>query len=498
MLSESTMEALTERLTSRIEQANIYTMKIIGNRIKEIGTLLPSDILRLNHLYESGNDINKIIRELARVTELNVSEIQEIFKEIAKKEYRLAKPFYDYRNRPYILFEQNLALQQQVQAIAQLTAEQYINLSRTTGINMLDINGNTVFMDIPKAYNQIVDEAIISIRSGTEGFQQRMQNTIKQLADSGVRTINYASGHTRRLDSAIRMNIMDGMREVSNEVQKIIGEEVGTDAKEISVHDHPAPDHATTQGHIFMNEEFDKMQSNQSYKDINGKQYEALDRVISQWNCYHYIYSVIAEISKPRYSQEELDRIIQDNNKGFEFEGKHRTLYEGSQLQRYIETEIRRQKETQILARASGNVEITDNTQVKISQLTTKYNELSNVSGLPTKIDRLRVNGFRKVKTDVKDYYDNTLIGLNINNTTISSVSNHFINDSRPGRGLKLEMIEDALKNPLDTGIIKIDRKGRKSFKVIGEMATISINPDTGIITTGWRTGTNILKKYGK
>ena len=398
MLSESTMEALTERLVSRVEKANIYTLRILGSRIKQIGILLPSDINRLNQLYEYGNDINRIIRELARITELNVSEIYDIFSEIAKKEYGLAKPYYDYRYKPYIPFEQNIALQQQVQAIAKLTAEQYINLSRTTGINMLDVNGNTVFIDMPKAYNQVVDEALLSIKSGTEGYQQKMQNTIKQLGKSGIRTINYESGHTRRLDSAIRMNIMDGMRDLFNRVQEIVGEETGTNAVEISVHQHPAPDHATTQGHIFLNEEFNKMQSNQSYKDINGKHYEALDRVISQWNCYHYTFRVIAEISKPRYSQEELDNIIKDNEKGFNFEGKHYTLYKGSQLQRKVETEIRRQKEVQVMAKASGNKELAESTQQRVNQLKYKYLSLFKASGLSTKIERLKVDGYRKIK----------------------------------------------------------------------------------------------------
>ena len=36
--------------------------------------------------------------------------------------------------------------------------------------------------------------------------------------------------------------------------------------------------------------------------------------------------------------------------------------------------------------------------QEKIEQLTQKYKELSDVSGLPTKVDRLRVEGYKKVK----------------------------------------------------------------------------------------------------
>ena len=79
------------------------------------------------------------------------------------------------------------------------------------------------------------------------------------------------------------------------------------------------------------------------------------------------------------------------------FEGKHYTNYEGTQLQRNLERAIREQKDIQILAKASGDDELVLQAQQKITQLTNKYKELSDVSGLPPKIKRLQVVGFKKV-----------------------------------------------------------------------------------------------------
>lgn len=71
----------------------------------------------------------------------------------------------------------------------------------------------------------------------------------------------------------------------------------------------------------------------------------------------------------------------------------------GTQLQRRIELNIRKQKDTQILARASGDNELVEQSQNKIRLLTNKYNELCNVSGLlPQKI-RMQVSGYKRVKT---------------------------------------------------------------------------------------------------
>lgn len=70
----------------------------------------------------------------------------------------------------------------------------------------------------------------------------------------------------------------------------------------------------------------------------------------------------------------------------------------GTQLQRRIETEIRKAKDTQILARASGDKELIEQSQNKIRLLTSKYNDLCKTSGLLPKKVRMQVSGYRKVK----------------------------------------------------------------------------------------------------
>ena len=112
-------------------------------------------------------------------------------------------------------------------------------------------------------------------------------------------------------------------------------------------------------------------------------------------NCYHYVFSIILGVNKPQYSESELKHINAKNEIGFNFEGKKYTMYQGTQLQRQIETKIRTLKDRQILARASGETgkPMVIECQTKIRQLTEKYNELSKVSGLPPKANRLSVSG---------------------------------------------------------------------------------------------------------
>ena len=228
-----------------------------------------------------------------------------------------------------------------------------------------------------------------------------MYSTIKELASSGLKTVDYASGRSVRLDSSVRQHIKGALRNLHNETQAIFGEEFGSDGVEISVHLNPAPDHAEVQGRQFSKEEFAKFQNDQDAVDYTGKlftkEHDGKDRrSISEYNCYHYTFDIVLGVSKPEYSEEELQKIIDDNNKGFELDGEHYTNYEGTQLQRKLETEIRKQKDLQIMAKASGNKELVQESQQKKTKLTRKYKELSDVSGLPTKMERMRVSGYKR------------------------------------------------------------------------------------------------------
>lgn len=408
MLSDEVIEKVIERLLVRIEEGNSYILKEIGESIKKVGTLTPTQTHQLVQTLQFGGDYNRITRKLAEITKLNVSDIYKIFEEVAKTDYQFAKQFYDYRNKGYIPWEENKPLQDQVKALARITANEYVNLTKTLAF-ATNVNGKIVYTDIAKMYQKVLDRAVLSVAQGKETFNDEMYRVIKELAESGIRTVDYPSGKSMRLDSAVRMQMRGAIRNLHNETQKQFGEEFKADGVEISVHLNPAPDHEKVQGRQFSNIEFEKFQNDADAVSYDGILFPAMSdetgydrRSISEYNCYHYIFSIVLGVNKPQYSNKQLQDIIDKNNEGFDFDGKHYTNYQGTQLQRQIETEIRKQKDTQIMARASGNDLLVYESQQKITQLTSKYKQLSEASGLPTKMDRMRVSGYKRVKTGIE------------------------------------------------------------------------------------------------
>lgn len=404
MLSEQVIEKLVERIVDKIEEENLFIMKKIGASVGELRKLTPTQAQQLAQILKYGGNYNEIVNEIKRIAKINEKEIDEIFKEVAKENQMFAKKFYDYKGIKFIPFENNKALIRQVNALANITKKEFFNFSNTKaiGYHITDNEGNVIFQNISDTYKSIIDKSVLAVAQGKETFDSVMFRDLKELGEGGLRYIDYESGRTMRLDSAVRMNMQGALRNLSNELQQQFGEEYGADGVEISVHLNPAPDHTDAQGKQFTKDEFEKLQTYGTAKTYTGEEIDMTNksgshRPISELNCYHYIFDIVLGVSKPRYSEAQLKEINEQNEKGFEYEGKHYSMYEGQQLQRRIETAIRKQKDLHIFAKASGNEQLLYNSQNKINQLSVKYNDLCNVSGLKKRAERLRVSGYKKI-----------------------------------------------------------------------------------------------------
>ena len=88
------------------------------------------------------------------------------------------------------------------------------------------------------------------------------------------------------------------------------------------------------QGRQFSNEEYKKLSDGEVAKDYKGISRQlghsknGSYRHISEYNCYHKIFSIVLGVSKPEYTDKQLNDIRESNLSGFEFEGKHYTMYE--------------------------------------------------------------------------------------------------------------------------------------------------------------------------
>ena len=381
-MTQEQIDKRVKKLLSKFDDINTFYIEKVAEQIATIGALSTSSMQIISvwaSMYEDINYINKKIADAANVT---MPELKKLYSDALNDVYHDDRFVRALEETPLSDGARD-TLERYTESIARQTQETLTNLSNTTAVS--------------ETYKQAVDKAILVVSSGLGDYKSQMRNTIREFGCAGLQ-VEYESGFKRRLDSALRQNIVDGVKQIQQHASDVIGEDLGYNAKEISVHANSAPDHEPVQGHIFLNEEFEKLQTEQDCVDIEGRTFYAMRRPIAEWNCMHFAFSFSTKYSKPKYTTEELDQSIEDNAKGCEIDGKHYTLYEARELMRRIETDIRRQKDIAVAAKAADDMDLRHECQGKINRLTRKYDRVIEVSGLDAHRDRMVVDGFRLVK----------------------------------------------------------------------------------------------------
>ena len=392
MQDEKKLDKVLERFYNRYNKFNTKTLQMLGNVIKQFDGISPSQAHILAQELKLGFDVYKLQQELSKISGKSIQDIDKLFDKVAKENVEFSEVYYKAKNKEYVKYEDNEPLQDMVEAIKKQTNNTFTNLahSKNTGFVLEDKDGNKTFKTIPQVYNNLIDEAVYNVETGVSDYQSAMRNTIRQLADSGVKIheekLGYASGYNRRIDSSVRQDVLTGLRQVNIGIQEEIGAEIGADGVEISAHSPCATDHLDIQGRQYTKEEFKKLNSN-------------LDRPIGYYNCHHFIFQVILDVQEPNYSKKQLNKMKRESTQKVSYNGKEYTSYEATQVQRKFESAIRQQKDRQIIARASGNDKEIGLAQQKISQLTTEYNNFSNSVGLDTYKNRLAVTGYHRLKS---------------------------------------------------------------------------------------------------
>lgn len=379
MLTDEQIAEALALIDDRYQKVITQYLQKVGKTILQIGKLNQSSINLLIQLRRMGVDVKTIERELQKVTKLTKRDIRALYERAAQEANTDARFEYVHKG----VEPSSIRWKDLVESIWTQTAGAMDNLAGTTAIS--------------QNYREVVDEAVQAVSMGMTDYNSAIRDAVKKAGRAGLQ-VEYASGSKRRLDSAVRQNILDGVRQVQQKAQELIGEEIGADGVDITAHPNSAPDHEPVQGRRFDLENFRLMQSGRPFEDVDGKDYEGFERPITQWRCRHLVYYILIGISRRMYSDDQLKQWEEQNQKGCIIDGKHYTNYEATQLMRNLELEIRRQKDTAVLAKASGDDVLRRECQSKINKLTQKYKAVSETSGLRTRFEKTRVEGYEPLE----------------------------------------------------------------------------------------------------
>ena len=390
MLSERELEKAIATITDRLDEVNAFFIKKVAAQIRQIGELGPTNINSIVTMIDMGADVLEINTRLQEATGLNMQALFQIYQAALDDVYTDRRFAVMLQANPNGETAQRAKerLTQYVQTVAVQSAQAMQNLSNTTAVS--------------DAYKQAVDRAVLAVSSGLTDYRAATRQVVRELGYNGLQ-VYYASGYHRRLDTAVRQNIVDATNQIAQHGSDLMGEILGFDAVEITAHPNSAPDHEPVQGQVFLRSEFDKMQAGQDFEDVDGHRYSGFSRPIGEWNCGHLAMAFSTKHSIRRYSPEQLKEWREKNAQGCEIDGKQLTTYQADQLMRQIETEVRRWKDAANAARIVGDMAERQHCQQRINALAARYKKVADAAGLPTRKERMSVEGFKMVKVPKKD-----------------------------------------------------------------------------------------------
>lgn len=353
-MTDSQIDALIEIFQARMQKVVDEYLKRMGQQVREIGEIIPSDQTRLVQLKKLDANIAYIQREIAYAAEASIEDVARIFEAIAAENVRFAEAY----------FGEGVStetLMQSVRAQLEVTAGEMANLSRTTVVS--------------STYRDVIDRGIQAAQAGVEDYRSAMRRTLREASAEGLR-VKYASGLTRRLDSAVRMNVLDGIRALNQANMDAIGSAFGADGVELSAHPMCAEDHLPYQGKQYSNAEFAELQ-------------DSLPRPIGMWNCRHIAYPILLGISPPAHSAQELEEYRRGSTEQIEIDGETHSRYEWTQVQRAIETAVRYKQDEITLAKAAGDDVLVRDARRKIRAMDSYYSKISEAAGTPKRRERM-------------------------------------------------------------------------------------------------------------
>ena len=441
-------------LEKLVRSAGTRIMSDIIRRVRDCGEITRTadwQVDRLNQLGESKKYIKSTIQKALKLSD---EQIEEMYKNAAESAHAYNKELYKATGKDYIPYAENAFLQQITAAAAAQTKDEFKNITGSLGF-AVKRGGLTVFKPIAKYYQSTLDNAVADITSGAFDYNAVIKRTVEEMTRSGLRTVDYASGHSNRIDVAVRRAVLTGLNQLTGQVQEANAEKLGAEKFEVTWHSTARPTHQPWQGKVYTKEELVSVCGLGEVDGLKGA------------NCRHDFFPFIEGISERVYTDEQLEELNRKENEKKAYGDKEYTAYEATQRQRYLETAIRAQRQ-KIKLLQEGNASEDDiiSAKCKYQKLSQEYTSFSKAMDLPQERSRIYSDGLGKV--DVK---------LPKEKQAVAKTPNTHFSEGNP----KISKIE-ALQTKRKEQENKTDVSGENTDKADNEQISVENSENGGII----------------
>jgi hypothetical protein len=379
------LDALPEELAELYRALEDTLLDEICSRLKLADQFNEVTVQDIRALRSHGIDLKDIEKAIRKTSGISEKKLKELLDDVVE---RNQKYYTDLIDLAHITQPETLVSIEDTWAIYEQTKQTMRNLTRSMGFL---VDAGRTMLPPSKAYQWALDNATMQIQSGAINYNQAIKTAVKQLADSGLKIVDYESGHRDQIDVAARRAVMTGVSQICAKYTEQSAEYLETPYFEVSAHsgarDKPGPSpwssHKDWQGKVY------SIRAGDIYPNI----YEvcglgAVDGLEGA-NCRHRRNVWVEGVSERTYTDEQLAQI--DDGLGCTFEGKTYTAYEATQEQRKVERTIRKLKREKTAYNAAGLTDEEQAVNIKLRRLNAKYKAFSKAAGLPEQRERMKV-----------------------------------------------------------------------------------------------------------
>lgn len=378
------LDAAPEPIAIAMRELEKDILREICSRFKLTGELNEAAMNNIRALRAQGLDTETIEKMIAKHSKETLPQVQEALDRVVEYNQKYYNELASKASIAEPLFWMTAADIAQIQS---QTLDGYRNITRSLGF-ALQTNGKVTFQSIAKAYQAALDKAEVKMQSGAFTLQQSLEDAVRELADSGIYTIDYATGHRDRADVAARRAIFTGLNQLTSKYTETAAETLETDLYEITAH-RGARDkgtgwknHKAWQGKVYSTKDGSKYPN--IYKVCGLGAVDGLEGA----NCRHHRHAFLEGVSERVYTDDELANI---DPPPVEFEGRTYSAYEATQMQRKIERTVRKLERRRAAYNAAGMTGKEEQTGIRIRRLKKEYREFSRAASLPTQTNRMKV-----------------------------------------------------------------------------------------------------------
>lgn len=381
--SPDLLDALPEELAELFRALEITLLDEICSRLKLADQLNEVTVQDIQALRMHGIDLKSIEEAISKTAGISKQKLNSLLNDVVE---RNQKYYTEVIDLAHVTQPETLVDEATVDAIKRQTHDTFRNLTASMGF----LVGNTMLKPA-RAYQWALDNAEMQVQSGAISYNQAIANAVRQLAESGIKVVDYESGHRDQIDVAARRAVMTGVNQICAKYTEQSAEYLDTPYFEVSAHagarDKPGPSpwssHKDWQGKVY------SIRAGDIYPNIyEACGFGAVDGLEGA-NCRHRRNVWVEGVSERTYTDEQLEHI--DDDLGCEFDGKKYTAYEATQMQRRVERQIIKQKRLVTAYKASEQTNEYRAAKIKLTRLNSKYNAFSEAAKLPLQWERTKV-----------------------------------------------------------------------------------------------------------